>query len=121
MTKSNQSLRLQIETMEKNFAVSYIIFKKYHPIFADIFAMPKHDFSKQCRLKKGRIYPVNVPRIFEFCWTLYLCMRSEYPESCSDLVNSYHLLVACLNMAFQNTLAIDKLDFFNTNFPGIFF
>lgn len=52
MTNLPQEFRLKIERLERNFAVSTVIFKKFQPIFADMFLDPS--IENQKRQKKQR-------------------------------------------------------------------
>jgi len=51
MASLPQEFRDKIERLERNFAVSMVTFKKFEPIFLDIFENPAKDPP---RLPKGR-------------------------------------------------------------------
>lgn len=40
MTNLDQDFQKKIDRLERNFAVSMVIFKKYQPIFTDLFLDP---------------------------------------------------------------------------------
>ena len=54
MTNLKKELREKIERLERNFAVSNVIFKKYQPIFVDLFKDPALDPPKQHRSRKSK-------------------------------------------------------------------
>ncbi|CAG7834073.1 unnamed protein product [Allacma fusca] len=101
MTNLNQEFRSKIERLERNFAVTTCIFKKFDPIFAGLFK----DFSRreleENRANRKKLSPKSASDLFEFCWTLFLCVKSSLRIS-DDLVNSYHLLLSCSDLIFYN-------------------
>lgn len=62
--------------------------------------------------------PCTPSRIFEFCWTLFVCIKGEFATCSEDLVTSFHLLLACCDLAFNNALLADRRDLLNPNFSG---
>jgi len=52
----------KIDRLERNFAVSMVIFKKYQPIFIDMFHNPVDDQLRQSRSRKQRL--VSSSKIF---------------------------------------------------------
>lgn len=54
MANLNQEFRDKVDRLERNFAVSTVIFKKFQPIFLDIFRDPTMDMPRQQRNKKQR-------------------------------------------------------------------
>ena len=56
MANLPKSFRDKIDKLERNFAVSTVIFKKFEPIFLDIFTNPaqSHDVPRQARGRKQR-------------------------------------------------------------------
>lgn len=64
---------------------------------------------------------MNSLDVFTFCWTLFVYIKSKYSQISDDLVNSYHLLLVCLDYCFYNVLSFDNyMDIINTNFYGNF-
>lgn len=59
-------LRRKIDKLEKNFAVSMVIFKKFQPIFADMFNNIKDEQTKssRCSKKQKYVYSNNVLLLF---------------------------------------------------------
>nr|XP_048726573.1 retinoblastoma-like protein 2 isoform X2 [Caretta caretta] len=64
--------RERTERLERNFTVSAVIFKKYAPIFQDIFTYPQDDQPRQQRGRKQRRQPCTVSEVFQFCWVLFV-------------------------------------------------
>lgn len=54
MANLSIEFRDKISRLERNFAVSMVIFKKFQPIFHDMFADPTSDNTKNTKTKKQR-------------------------------------------------------------------
>lgn len=54
MSNLPQEFRDKVDRLERNFAVSTVIFKKFEPIFLDIFKNPADDPPKVPRSRKQR-------------------------------------------------------------------
>jgi retinoblastoma-like protein 1 len=54
MASMPPEFRSKIDRLERNFAVSMVTFKKYQPIFVDMFRNPVDDQQRQSRSKKQR-------------------------------------------------------------------
>ncbi|CAL7952077.1 unnamed protein product [Xylocopa violacea] len=119
MANMPQDFHLKIEKLERNFAVSMVIFKKYQPIFTDIFKDPVDDISRPPRSRRHKTMPCTPARVFEFCWTLFICIKGAFPDISDDLVNSYHLLLVCCDLIYSNALLANRKDLLNPNFPGL--
>ncbi|XP_068980013.1 retinoblastoma-like protein 1 isoform X4 [Bombus flavifrons] len=119
MANMSQDFRSKIEKLEGNFAVSMVIFKKYQPIFTDIFKDPVDDISRPPRSRRHKAMPCTPARVFEFCWTLFICIKGAFPDISDDLVNSYHLLLVCCDLIYSNALLANRKDLLNPNFPGL--
>ncbi|XP_023795802.1 retinoblastoma-like protein 1 isoform X2 [Cyanistes caeruleus] len=72
MSNLPQEFRERVERLERNFEVSTVIFKKFEPIFFDIFQNPYEETSKLHRSRKQRRVPCSVKDLFNFCWTLFV-------------------------------------------------
>ena len=46
--------RHKVDRLERNFNVCSVLFKKYQPIFRDVFQDPSNDAPKQPRIRKQR-------------------------------------------------------------------
>ncbi|KAK3927281.1 Retinoblastoma-like protein 1 [Frankliniella fusca] len=112
--------REKIESLERNFAVSREIFKKFQPIFRDLFQEPGPEPPQQSRTsRKQKNQPCTPARVFELTWSLFVCVKVDYPDVRDDLVNSYHMLLACCDLIFGNALLADRRDLLNPVFPGL--
>ncbi|XP_043476040.1 retinoblastoma-like protein 1 isoform X2 [Leptopilina heterotoma] len=118
MANMPQDFRFRIEKLERNFAVSFNIFKKYQPIFADIFQNPAETLQPT-RSRRQKNIPCTPGRVFEFCWSLFVCIKGTIPAISDDLVNSYHLLLVCCDLMYKNAILNDRRDLLNPNFPGL--
>ncbi len=54
MASLPQDFRDKVDKLERNFAVSTVIFKKFEPIFLDIFRNPADDPPRPPRSRKQR-------------------------------------------------------------------
>ena len=54
MSNAPSDFRRKIEHLERNFHVSTVIFKKYRPIFLDIFRDPNEEVPRSQRGRKSR-------------------------------------------------------------------
>uniref|UniRef100_A0A8C5SIU4 Retinoblastoma-like protein 1 n=1 Tax=Laticauda laticaudata TaxID=8630 RepID=A0A8C5SIU4_LATLA len=120
MSNLCQEFRERIEKLERNFEVSTVIFKKYTPIFLDIFKNPYEEQPKFQRSRKQRRVPCSAKDLFNFCWTLFVYTKGNFSMIGDDLVNSYHLLLCCLDMVFASALLCPyKKDLINPSFKGL--
>uniref|UniRef100_A0A8C0ZB02 RB transcriptional corepressor like 1 n=1 Tax=Cyanistes caeruleus TaxID=156563 RepID=A0A8C0ZB02_CYACU len=120
MSNLPQEFRERVERLERNFEVSTVIFKKFEPIFFDIFQNPYEETSKLHRSRKQRRVPCSVKDLFNFCWTLFVYTKGNFHMIGDDLVNSYHLLLCCLDLVFANALLCpNRRDLLNPSFKGL--
>ncbi|MGH0174432.1 UNVERIFIED_CONTAM: hypothetical protein FKN15_072051 [Acipenser sinensis] len=120
MSSLSQEFRERIERLERNFEVSTVIFKKFEPIFLDMFQNPQEEPPKIQRSRKQRRLPCHVSDVFKFCWTLFVYTKGNFRMISDDLVNSYHLLLCCLDLVFGNALLCpNRKDLINPHFKGL--
>ncbi|KAK7113914.1 retinoblastoma-like protein 1 [Littorina saxatilis] len=119
MANLNQEFRDKVDRLERNFAVSTVIFKKFEPIFLDIFRDPATDMPRQQRNKKQRRLPCTVTEVFNFAWTMFVQVKGNFPAISDDLVNSYHLLLCCVDWFFANALLGARKDLLKPDFAGL--
>ncbi|XP_067002390.2 retinoblastoma-like protein 1 [Anabrus simplex] len=119
MASMPPEFRSKIDRLERNFAVSMVIFKKFQPIFLEMFNNPADSLSRTPRSRKQRSSPCTPSKVFDFCWTLFVCVKGEFTDISDDLVNSYHLLLACCDLIFANALLADRRDILNPDFQGL--
>ncbi|XP_066205840.1 retinoblastoma-like protein 2 isoform X1 [Saccopteryx leptura] len=121
MANLPQAFRERTERLERNFTVSAVIFKKYEPIFQDIFKYPPEEQQpRQQRGRKQRRQPCTVSELFHFCWVLFIYAKGNFPMISDDLVNSYHLLLCALDLVYGNALQCsNRKELVNPNFKGL--
>lgn len=131
MTEPDNDIRSKIAHLERNFNVSAVVFKKYKEIFPDVFkpvsakTREPHDQRTLNRTRKSTAnarhnYEVTTADVYYFCWYLYVNIKATRPAISEDLVNSYHLLLACIDYCYSNAL-VSKFahDVLNPNFKGL--
>uniref|UniRef100_A0A7M4F8D2 RB transcriptional corepressor like 1 n=1 Tax=Crocodylus porosus TaxID=8502 RepID=A0A7M4F8D2_CROPO len=120
MSNQSQEFRERMERLERNFEVSTVIFKKFEPIFLDVFQNPYEETPKPQRSRKQRPVPCSIKDLFNFCWTLFVYTKGNFRMIGDDLVNSYHLLLCCLDLIFANVLLCPtRRDLLNPSFKGL--
>ncbi|XP_063816256.1 retinoblastoma-like protein 1 isoform X2 [Pseudophryne corroboree] len=119
MSNLPHEFRERVERLERNFEVSTVIFKKFEPIFMDIFHNPHEEPPRLPRSRKQRKLQCNVKDLFNFCWTLFVYAKGNFSRIGDDLVNSYHLLLCCLDLVYVHTLQCPhKDDLLNPSFKA---
>uniref|UniRef100_A0A3P9H6F5 Retinoblastoma-like protein 1 n=1 Tax=Oryzias latipes TaxID=8090 RepID=A0A3P9H6F5_ORYLA len=121
MSNLSQDFRLRMDRLERNFEVSTVIFRKFEPIFMDMFQNPQgSEPPRQPRSRKHRRLPCHISDVFKFCWTLFVYTKGNFRMIGDDLVNSYHLLLCCLDLVFGNALlCANRKDLINPTFRGL--
>ncbi|MGH0150405.1 UNVERIFIED_CONTAM: hypothetical protein FKN15_063197 [Acipenser sinensis] len=72
MAGLSQEFRERTEKLERDFTVSAALYKKYLPIFQDVFRDSQEDPPRQHRSRKQRRQPCTVSELFNFCWILFV-------------------------------------------------
>ncbi|KAL6458547.1 hypothetical protein MHYP_G00337770 [Metynnis hypsauchen] len=120
MSSLTQDFRNRVSRLERNFEVSTVIFRKFEPIFLDMFQNPQGEPPRLPRGRKHRRLPCHISDVFKFCWTLFVYTKGNFRMIGDDLVNSYHLLLCCLDLVFGNALLCsNKKDLINPHFRGL--
>ncbi|XP_053256149.1 retinoblastoma-like protein 2 isoform X2 [Podarcis raffonei] len=120
MANLPSQFRERTTRLERNFTVSAVIFKKYEPIFQDIFKYPQDDQPRQQRGRKQRRQPCTVSEVFQFSWVLFVYAKGNFPMISDDLVNSYHLLLCVLDLVYGNALQCpNRKELLNPSFKGL--
>ncbi|XP_076863707.1 retinoblastoma-like protein 2 isoform X2 [Brachyhypopomus gauderio] len=120
MANLPKEFRQSTERLERNFTVTSVIFKKYVPIFKDIFKTPSEEAPRAHRSRKQRRHPCTVVEVFQFCWLLFVQAKGNFPMISDDLVNSYHLLLCALDLVYCNSLLCsNRKDLLNPSFKGL--
>ncbi|XP_056405338.1 retinoblastoma-like protein 1 isoform X2 [Hyla sarda] len=119
MSNLSHEFRERVGRLERNFEVSTVIFKKFEPIFMDLFQNPHEEPPRLPRSRKQRKLQCNVKDLFNFCWTLFVYTKGNFSLIGDDLVNSYHLLLCCLDLVYSHSsLCPHKNDLLNPSFTG---
>ncbi|XP_077581531.1 retinoblastoma-like protein 1 [Stigmatopora nigra] len=119
MCNLSGNFRLRVERLERNFEVSTVIFRKFQPIFAAMFREGPPPPQRQPRGRKHRRLPCRSADVFKFCWTLFVYTKGNFHMIGDDLVNSYHLLLCCLDLVFGNALmCANRKELINPAFIG---
>ncbi|XP_058833438.1 retinoblastoma-like protein 2 isoform X2 [Topomyia yanbarensis] len=117
MASLPEKYRDAVGHLEHSFAVSMSIHGKFREVYANMFLPPNADEQK--RSKKSKPQPCSSYQLYEFCWTLFICAKAEYPEQSVDLVTSYNMLLCCLNLVYANAIADGRRDLVNPKFQGL--
>ncbi|XP_020846460.1 retinoblastoma-like protein 1 isoform X2 [Phascolarctos cinereus] len=81
---------------------------------------PYEEPPKLPRSRKQRRVPCTVKDLFNFCWTLFVYTKGNFRMIGDDLVNSYHLLLCCLDLTFTNAIMCpNRRDLLNLSFKGL--
>lgn len=130
MTEQGGDIRSKIAHLERNFNVSAVVFKKYKEIFPYVFkpinAKSRDNQDKTLnRTRKSTAsarlnYEITTADIYYFCWVLYINTKATRPTTSEDLVDSYHLLLACIDFCYSNALVTKFAhDVLNPKFEGL--
>ncbi|BET00052.1 Retinoblastoma-associated protein A domain [Nesidiocoris tenuis] len=115
--------REHMDKLEKNFNVSMVLFRKFQPIFIDIFNTENSDAPKSgggaSKSKKSKPQPLNYWRIMDFTWTLFICVKANINNITDDLVNSYHLLLACIDYVHANVSVAGRKELLRGNYSSV--
>ncbi|XP_045537437.1 retinoblastoma-like protein 1 [Papilio machaon] len=110
----------RITRLEHKFAVSTVLFRKFLPIFQEIFSGLTSEPTKcNTKSKKQKLQPCTTNALFEFSWCLYVCVKGEFHNSADDLVDMYHVLLSCLDFVFGNAFMSRRIDLINPAFKGL--
>ncbi|XP_039765992.1 LOW QUALITY PROTEIN: retinoblastoma-like protein 1 [Ornithorhynchus anatinus] len=120
MTDLPGEFRERMGRLERNFEVSTVIFRKFEPVFLDVFRSPYEEPLRAPRSRKQRQIPCGVRDLFNFCWTLFAYTRGNFHTIGDDLVNSYHLLLCCLDLTYALAVSCpNRQDLLNPSFQGL--
>jgi retinoblastoma-like protein 1 len=121
------AIQQKVEGLKRNFQLSQLIYKEFMSMFMKVFNCsessltieePKAPTTKS--RKKISTVPITSQKLFEMCWTLFVCVKGYSPsEKPSDLVTSINLLLCCLDLTFANVVNDNRRDLINSTFPGL--
>lgn len=118
MASIPDSFRTKIEKLERGFAVSVLLYRKFSPIFEDLFKCSKGE-EKGKSNKKSKPLPCSPSKLYEFAWCLFVSAKGEYPDHSVDLVTSFHMLLCCCDLIYANVINEKRTDLINSNFKGV--
>lgn len=113
MAGSTDAFRNRIERLKNNLCVSLLVYEKYQAIFKDLFVGMQEEQPQRHSRKSAATMPCSSRKLYEFCWYLFLCAKSECPESAVDLVTTFHTLLCCVDLVFANVLTEKRKDLIN--------
>lgn len=111
MAGSTDAFRDRIERLKNNLCVSLLVYEKYQVIFKDLF-VGIQDEQRHSR-KAAATTPCSPRKLYEFCWYLFLCAKSECPENSVDLLTTVHTLLCCIDLVLANVLTEKRKDLIN--------
>lgn len=112
MVSADKKFRERIERLKGNLCISLLVYEKYQAIFKDLFNgphQPAADEPKKTK-KAARSSPCTANKVYEFCWYLFVSVKSKYPENSVDMVTTFHMLLCCVDMVYANAVAEGRTD-----------
>ena len=93
----------RIAKIESNYNISCVLFSKYKIIFNHLFDCSSSISSIHARAgRSNKACSLNTQDLFNFGWLFYIYIKHKFPHIINDLVNSYHLLICCINLIYLN-------------------
>uniref|UniRef100_A0A0N5AMP1 Retinoblastoma-like protein 1 n=1 Tax=Syphacia muris TaxID=451379 RepID=A0A0N5AMP1_9BILA len=105
MIGSPRRLQDQVSRIQCSLALSAVVYKKFLPIFRKLFAAPESDadqMRKDCK------------KIFDLCWALFITLKKLFTTD--DLIRSFHLLLCCVDVVFQDIRHSGRKNLLNFEF-----
>lgn len=118
MASIPKSFRTKIEKLERGFAVTVLLYRKFSRIFEDLFKCSKGE-EKGKSNKKSKPLPCSPSKLYEFAWCLFVSAKGEYPDHSVDLVTSFHMLLCCCDLIYANVINEKRTDLINPKFKGV--
>lgn len=112
MVNADKKFRERIDRLKSNLCISLLVYEKYQAIFKDLFNGPHQpavDEPKKTK-KAARSSPCTANKVYEFCWYLFVSVKSKYPENSVDMVTTFHMLLCCVDMVFASAVAEGRTD-----------
>lgn len=112
-----------------SFFLSFLSFSFLSPVSLSCFySFVESDHNKSTNHRPSFSLPTHANRrkvtvtsndVFSFCWTLFIHVKANFSAISDDLVNSYHLLLACIDFCYSNALVAENAkELLNPSFPG---
>lgn len=122
-------LKEHIDVLECNFRVSTVVFKKFAPIFLDVFRSCEPSIlerslksaSSSNQRRANRRMTCSSDDVFKFCWMLFVHAKgTECQAIGGEVLPSFQLLLCAVNLCFKNALCCaHRRSLLNHNFPGL--
>lgn len=99
-----------------------LVYKEYSNLFGRLFkcTVSNEEAPAVKSKRKSNPIPYTSQKLFEMCWSLYICIKGYTPiDKPNDLVSSIHLLVCCIDYMFRNVVNDNRRDLINSSFPGL--
>ena len=119
MANLSEELRRKFVSLERNFEVCSVIFKKYDDMFKEVFRDPSNDPPRPPRSRKMRKLPCTAKDVYDFCWAFFVRVKTNFSKIHEELVSCFHLLLACLDYIYGNALMANRKDLLNPSFAGL--
>ncbi|TGZ44683.1 hypothetical protein CRM22_011196 [Opisthorchis felineus] len=110
MTDMVDDMRDRVELLERQFAVSSVIFRNFGRSFGVLF--------REASYIQSQMHPTGID-LFRLTWLLFIKSRTSFPAVTDDLVNSYHLLVCCLDWVLGAVMVSGRHDLINVEMNGL--
>ncbi|TPP66552.1 putative retinoblastoma protein [Fasciola gigantica] len=110
MTDMIDDMRDRVELLERQFAVSSVIFRNFGRSFGVLFHEPVFEDNSD--------NPTTAD-LFRLTWLLFIKSRANFPAVTDDLVNSYHLLACCLDWILGAVMVSRRSDMINLELTGL--
>ena len=106
-----------IHRLEQRFIVSSVVFSKYRDTFIYVFGNPdmdgnecgnesevsnKHGSPPTKKTRKVKNAGWSNAELFDFGWTVFLLVKTQYRQISDNLLNCYHLAQACIDWLYSS-------------------
>lgn len=118
MSSSPKSFRTKVERLERSFAVSVLLYRKFGPIFEDLFNCAKTEERGKSN-KKSKPLPCSATKLYELAWCLFVYAKGELKDHSVDLVTSFDMLLCCCDLIYANVIHEKRHDLINSKFTGL--
>ncbi|XP_050295177.1 retinoblastoma-like protein 2 [Anthonomus grandis grandis] len=112
MAQLSDDFRSIINQLRNNYSITYNTFKKFHPLYSEIFVSPVNHLQEW---DNSRSISCTSTKLFEFVWNLFLVLKSDDKACSSELIKSHLLLYCCLDLALINVVSAKRIDLLNSN------
>jgi retinoblastoma-like protein 1 len=116
----NPAISKKVQTIQRNFAATEVIYKKFAVNFKKMFLCPDVDEGKAASKssRKAKALPCTPQKVFEFCWILFVTVKADHPTEKPDLVLFMCLLYCCLDLIYANAIFDKRRDLVNLDYKG---